>query len=230
MADTRVAVVDDHALFRQAMRHLLTGEVGLEPVGEAGDIPQALTMLARAGPDVLLLDYSLGGVSGIDAIPLLLGVQPGMRIIVLTVHGDEQILHRAIRRGAHGFIVKDTQPGQLVEAIHAVAAGEYRVSNHLIGSLFQLLGRSPVVEVQPAASSGPRADGGALPLSASEGNILRCLTRGLSNKEIAQELGLSPNTVRNQLQRLQERLGARNRVQLALLAYYLGLGRSPATS
>ncbi len=217
MGDVRVMIIDDHALLRQAVRHLLMGEEGLDLVAEAGDLKRARRQLAATAVDVLLLDCGLREVNGVDAIPELLRERPGLRIIMLTVCDDEGNLLRAIRLGACGYILKDTTPGQLIEAIRAAMDGECAVSRPLVRTLFQHLGQTG--PAPPPALSG---------VSLSEQRVLGCLLKGLSNKEIAQELGISPNTVRNQLQRLQDHLKARNRVQLALLARELGLDRGPA--
>lgn len=213
-----VLTIDDHAIVRQSIRHLLAAEPGVLPVLELPGIEPALEWLETHRVDVALLDNKLADGSGVDAIPRLHRVRPDLQIIVLTVCDEEETLLRAIRNGACGYLLKDAAPVHLIEAIHAAALGECRVAGRLTRSLFQRLNR----RVRPRPETSPEEHGARL--SARDAAILGQLAQGLSNKEIARALAISPNTVRNQLQRLQERFDARNRVQLALFAREQGIG------
>lgn len=221
-----VLVVDDHPIFRQGIWHMLEYEEGICPLGEADSIERALDWLASHRADVVLLDHNLPGTNGVDGLPQLLAAQRDLQVIVLTVCDRDDVMLDAVRAGACGYVLKDAPPERLVEAIQAAAAGECRVSDRMVRSLFRQVGRPG----KAGPFHGPGEDGvevGPVPdLSSAtprEREILGCLVRGLSNKEIAKDLGLSPHTIRNQIQRMLERFDAHNRVQLALLAKDGGL-------
>jgi len=213
-----VLTVDDHPVFRQGIQRMLEVEPGVESVGEAGSIEEALRWLTMHRAEVVLLDHKLPGVNGVDGLRTLLNTQPDLQIVVLTVSDVDDVLFKAIQGGACAYILKDAPPERLVDAIKAAAAGECRISEKLISSLFERLNNTnsglEKVEKPLQSSDSSLRDS----LTARERQILELLVKGLSNKEIGRELHLSPNTVRNQLQRLQERAGARNRVQLAIMA------------
>ncbi len=220
-----VLIVDDHPIFRRGIRDLLETDDDIRPLAEVGSIEEALQWLSRQRADIVLLDNNLPGTQGISGLPLLLAAQDDLQAIILTVCDDNEELLRAIRFGACGYLLKDAPPERLLEAIHAATSSECKVSGRIVNSLFRRFkdtgdgsGRTPSLAERP---------GNPLPamdkISSREQAILASLCRGLSNKEIAREVGISPNTVRNQLQRLQERFNARNRVQLALLARDEGL-------
>jgi two-component system nitrate/nitrite response regulator NarL len=215
----RVLTVDDHPIFRHGVRHLLETEDDLDPVAEVASIEEALDWIGGRHAHVVLVDHNLPGTKGIPGIRLLLERQPDLQAIVLTVCDSDREFLEAIRNGACGYVLKDAPPERLLDAIRAAANGECRVSEKMIATLFKRVSGEP----RPAPdAAGAADDEPAKEVTPREQELLRCLCSGFSNKEIATELGLSPNTVRNQLQRLQERLSARNRVQLALLARDMG--------
>ncbi|MGF1643911.1 MAG: response regulator [Thiotrichales bacterium] len=224
-----VLIVDDHPVFRQGIRHLLLEEDGLVPLGEAGSLREALAWLGARRADVALLDHNLAhGVNGVDAIPQLLQAQSDLQIIMLTVCDDDEVFLRALRGGACGYLLKDASPERIIEAIKAAASGECRVSDSLVRTLFNRVRAS--IRETPAGSPAleePSLTTAALRVSPRERQILEHLVKGMSNKEIAKALGISPNTVRNQLQKLQDDFQVRNRVQLALMVYDLGINTSP---
>ncbi len=215
-----VLVVDDHPIFRQGIRHLLESDRAISDIGESASIEEAIGWLKARRADVVLLDHNLPGVNGVDGMSKLFSVQTDLQVIVLTICDDDEVVIRAIRSGACGYILKDAPPERLIAAIKAAAKGECRVSGSLVRTLFARAGHPTDVIDQAALTDGTQSC--VLPngesLTNRETGIISCLLKGESNKEIARELGLSPNTIRNQLQRLQERFNARNRVQLALLA------------
>ncbi|MGF1548401.1 MAG: response regulator [Thiotrichales bacterium] len=224
-ANVGILIVDDHPVFRQGIRHLLLEEDGLMPLGEAGSLREALRWLGSRRADVALLDHNLAhGVNGVDAIPQLLQVQPDLQIIMLTVCDDDEVFLRALRGGACGYLLKDAPPERIIEAIKAAAAGECRVSDSLVRTLFNRVRQAAREARAKAPSPGPAAPAASeLRVSPRERQILEHLVKGMSNKEIAKALGISPNTVRNQLQKLQDDFQVRNRVQLALMVYELGV-------
>ena len=221
-----VLTIDDHPVFRQGIRHMLQEEDGITPLEESSSVDSAIRWLRMHRADVALLDHNLIGVNGVDAIPHLLEAQADLQIIMLTVCDDSQVFMQAIRFGACGYILKDTAPDRILEAIKAAASGECRVSDSLVRTLFRGVGKTATNKDQESISSNflaPPTDG---KVSARERQILEQLVKGKSNKEIAKALEISPNTVRNQLQKLQESFNARNRVQLALFAYDMGISNA----
>ncbi|MEA1888661.1 MAG: response regulator transcription factor [Pseudomonadota bacterium] len=215
-----VLVVDDHPIFRQGIRHLLESDRSISDIGESASIEEAIGWLKARRADVVLLDHNLPGINGVDGMSRLFSVQTDLQVIVLTICDDDEVVIRAIRSGACGYILKDAAPERLIAAIKAAAKGECRVSGSLVRTLFARAGHPSGKLDQKAFTGGTQSC--VLPngesLTNRETDIISCLLKGESNKEIARDLGLSPNTIRNQLQRLQERFRARNRVQLALLA------------
>ena len=217
-----VLVVDDHPIFRRGIRDLLETDDDILPLAEVGSIAEALHWLSRQRADVVLLDHNLPDTQGIEGLPLLLEAQDDLQAIILTVCDDNREFLRAIRFGACGYILKDAPPERLLEAIHAAASSECQISGRVVNNLLKNFNNTGA-ESLPSQSTVENSGNSAAKITPREQVILASLCRGLSNKEIAREAGISPNTVRNQLQRLQERFNARNRVQLALLAKDEGL-------
>lgn len=223
-----VLTIDDHPIFRQGIHHLLEGEEGINPAAEVASIQKALDWLAGNQADVILLDHNLTDTNGVDAIPQLLEAQHDLQIIMLTVSDDNEVFLRAIRNGACGYVLKDSPPEHIIEAIQAAKSGECHVSDSLVRYLFEgvshdtgktSLGAAVAYQASVSEPKVPHR-----PITEREKEVLQHLVKGLSNKEIAKALQLSPNTVRNQLQKLQDVFNARNRVQLALFAYDAGIG------
>ncbi len=220
----RVLIVDDHPLFRRGVHNLLEAEKDMLPSGEVGSIPEAQAWLNKNQVDVVLLDHKLPGINGISGLPKLLETQVDLQIIVFTVGDSNEDFRQAIRSGACGYLLKDAPPERLLEAVRMAAHHECRISKQMMRSLCRG-GNSRNGVSQMGLSSTLWPERHTLEQDAvteREREVLNCLCQGLSNKEIARELGLSPNTVRNYLQRLQERFEIRNRVQLALLAQERG--------
>jgi DNA-binding NarL/FixJ family response regulator len=217
----RVLVIDDHPIFRQGVRHVIDAEDGMQVLAEVGSVHDALHWLADHRADVALLDHALPGVDGVTGLPLLFNAQQDLQVIVFTVSDDDELFRRAMHHGACGYLLKDAPPEKMLEAIRSAADGECTVSPRLLRHLFNGWGREPQAEVLADGREWPRR-GAPEAITGRERQVLEYLVQGLSNKEIARALGLSPHTVRNQLQRLQERLQARNRVQLAILAREMG--------
>ncbi len=226
-ACTRILIIDDHPVFRQGIRHVLEDEQGLEVVGEAGAVRDAVAWLAAEDADVALLDNNLSGESGVDAIPTLLTACSQLQIVMLTVSTDPEVLVTAIRNGACGFVLKDSPVPTMTDAIRAAHRGECRVSDSLVRALFRTVQYQHLASADAPQSSGAASGRQSNPalavLSVRDIEILEQLVQGHSNKEIARALGLSPHTIRNQLQRLQDLFDAKNRVQLALCAFENGI-------
>lgn len=225
-APVTLLVVDDHTLFRRGLIALLAQDAGLQVIGEAGDAAQALRLAPQLQPQVILLDNHLPGVMGVDAIRGLREVSPASRVLMLTVSEDAQDLAAALRNGAQGYLLKTIEGDLLAEAIRRAARGEPVVSPELMGKLvaaFQSQGAPeplPAVSAAepPLASPQPEPGGSTAPLSPREEDVLREITRGASNKEIARTLDIAETTVKIHVQHILRKLGLTSRVQAAVYA------------
>ncbi len=215
---TRVVIVDDHALFRRGLRALLEGEPGLEVVGDASDVNEALRLVEQQCPDVLLLDNHMPGVHGIDALPMFKATCPATRILMLTVSEDPADLQRALARGADGYLLKTVEADALQKGITAVLMDEPAISPELVRPLMRLVAGAPSVSAdapvttEPSRSPAPLED-----LSGRELQILAQIAAGLSNKLIARELGIAEATVKIHVQHVLRKLDLSSRVQAAAL-------------
>ncbi len=213
----RVLVVDDDPLVRAALAMVLGGAEDLELVGQATDGDEVPTAVERCSPDVVLMDIRMPRTDGLTATEELLAGPGAPEVIVLTTFdADEQVL-RALRAGASGFLVKDTPPAAIVEAVRRVAAGEPMLSPTVTRQLI-----AHVAAVQPASPGDARARGARArldQLSERERDVALAIGRGLSNAQIGAELYLSVATVKAHVSRLLVKLDLANRVQIALLTH-----------
>lgn len=207
-----VIVVDDHELFRGGLVGLLE-ERGIKVVAEIGRAADAIQQVPELMPDVVLMDLSMPGMSGIDATQRLAATAPLVRVLVLTVIADEQYVLDALLAGAFGYLLKDAPIDQIVDGIHAAARGESMISPRIASGLVRRL-REPAT-TEPALSGAP--------LTPRELEILELIARGLDNPEIAQTLYLSPHTVKNHVSSILVKLHAENRLQAAVRAVRGGL-------
>ena len=213
---TRVVLVDDQALVRSGLRALLVNSDDLQVVGEASDGREAVAVVTRTRPDVVLMDARMPGLDGIEAAQRITADPrlSGVAIIMLTTFDEDDLIFAAIRAGASGYLLKDAEPADLREAIRVVAAGD------------ALLSASVTRKVMEGIVSGPAgmANSGRLnELTEREREVLVGVGRGLSNDEIAGELHISPATARTYVSRMLSKLGARDRAQLVVIAYESGL-------
>ena len=206
----RVLVADDHAVVREGLRTFLRLQEGIEVVGEAADGDEAVGEAVRLGPDVVLMDLVMPGVDGIEAMRRIRDERPQTRVIVLTSFGDEDRLLPAVRAGAAGFLLKSAQPQEVVRAIRAAYDGDAVIDPKAAGKLLDALAAEP-------------PDGHTL--TPRELEVLSLLCRGLSNKRIASELGLSEKTVKAHTGHIFGKLGVTDRTQAALVALREGLSR-----
>lgn len=214
----RVVVVDDQALVREGLRALLDRAADIEVVGEAADGRDAVHVTRRLRPDVVLMDVRMPGTDGIAATEQILGdeILVATKVVVLTTFDTDEHVFAAIRAGASGFLLKDTSPDALRDAVRVVARGE------------SLLSPAVTARVMKAARSGaasPEAVDRLAPLTDREREVLAQVGRGLSNDEIARVLFISPATARTHVGRLLTKTGARDRSGLVVLAYESGLVR-----
>ncbi len=212
----RLLVVDDQALVRGGFALILGADPGIEVVGQAADGVEALALARQLKPDVALMDVQMPRMDGIEATRhLVSSTQTGdVRVLVLTTFEDEEYVYGALRAGASGFLLKDTEPAALVAAVKVVAAGE---------SLLAPTVTRRLIERFVAADPGRDPKTALPPLTVRELDVLVAVARGLSNQEIAEELFVSHSTVKTHVSHLLAKLGARDRAQLVMLAYRSGL-------
>jgi DNA-binding NarL/FixJ family response regulator len=216
MTGIRVVLVDDQYLVRTGLRALLERASDLAVVGEAGDGATALGVVRTQRPDVVLMDVRMPGTDGLEATRRILD-DPDLsdvRVVMLTTFDDDEYLFEAIRAGAAGFLLKDTAPDALREAVRTVAGGDALLSPAVTRRVLAAAARTPVAD--PA-----RLDG----LTERERDVLAQVGAGRSNAEIGTALHLSPDTARTYVSRLLTKLNARDRSQLVVIAYESGLVR-----
>jgi DNA-binding NarL/FixJ family response regulator len=212
----RTMVADDQTLVRAGFRKILEAEADIEVVGEAGDGVEAVEIARRFRPEIALLDIRMPRRDGIEAARQILdGPADGTRVIMLTTFGIDEYVFAALRAGASGFLLKDTPPDQLVDAVRLVAGGEALLSPQITRTVIERFveqGRYDLVLRR-------RVD----ELTQREVEVLRLLTRGLSNAELARTLTVSEATVKTHIAGLLVKLGVRDRVQAVIAAYESGL-------
>jgi DNA-binding NarL/FixJ family response regulator len=214
----RVLLADDQALVRAGFRALLDAEADIEIAGEANDGEEAVRLAKDLSPDVVLMDIRMPGMDGLAATRRIaedpaLG---GVRIVILTTFDLDDYVFEALRAGASGFLVKDTEPAELIQAVRVVAAGEALLS--------PVITRRLIAEFASRAKEPPPAK--ALEtLTEREREVLTLVASGLSNDEIAGRLFMSPATAKTHVSRAMMKLGARDRAQLVVFAYEAGLVR-----
>ncbi len=214
----RVALADDQALVRAGFRALLNAEDDIEVVGEASDGDEAVRVARAARPDVFLMDIRMPGTDGLEATRVIIGDDRmvDVRVVILTTFDLDEYVFEALRIGASGFLVKDTDPAELVQAVRAVARGDALLSP---GVTKRLVAEFATRSRQPA----PLADLDLL--TEREREVVALVGEGLSNDEIAERLIMSPATAKTHVSRAMVKLGTRDRAQLVVLAYESGLVR-----
>lgn len=206
-ASLGVLLVDDHAVVRQGLRMFLATDEGLQVVGEAENGQEALEKVAALHPDVVLMDLLMPVMDGVQATRQIKARFPEVEVIALTSFLEDQLLVEAMHAGATGYLLKDTHPEELVEAIHAAGRGEVRLHPEAAKRLAQEVRTAEMREA----------------LTPRETEILRLVGHGLSNKRIAQQLDLSELTVKTHVSNLLSKLGLSSRTQAALFAIREGL-------
>ena len=206
-----VLLVDDHAIVRKGVRALLLTEPGIAVVGEAGDGEAAVAAAERLRPDVILMDLVMPGLDGIEAIRRIVARQPGARIVVVTSFATDDKVFPAIRAGALGYLLKDSEPEDLVRAIRQARRGEAALHPTIAKKMLQELARP---REQTLTSD---------PLTGRELEVLKLVARGLSNQEIADALAISEATIRTHVSGILAKLHLASRTQAALYALREGI-------
>ncbi|MFC5003902.1 response regulator [Dactylosporangium cerinum] len=212
---TRVVVADDQAVVRAGIAAILDAEPDLTVVGQAADGPAALTLIAAEAPDVAVLDIRMPGADGLAVTAQVAARFPATRVVILTTFGLDEYVYGALRAGAAGFLLKDSDADRVVDAVRVVAAGEALLDPGVTGRLIDRF----------AAGPGPLDAGRLARLTPRETEVLGQVARGLSNAEIAAVLAISPATVKDHVAVLLAKLGVRDRVQATIAAYETGLIR-----
>ncbi|WP_210574446.1 response regulator transcription factor [Streptomyces sp. GESEQ-4] len=212
----RVLLADDQTLVRAAFAMLVESAPDMEVVGQAATGREALELARTERADLVVMDIRMPDLDGIEATRQIAAEEDlaGVKVLVLTTYDTDEYVIEALRAGASGFLVKDTRPAELLDAIRTVAAGEALLSPGPTARLIERLLRSP---------SAPPAAGGPESLSERERGVLTLVARGLNNTEIAETLGLSPLTAKTHVSRIMGKLGARDRAQLVIVAYESGM-------
>jgi len=209
----RIGLVDDQELVRTGFRMILESEPDLEVVGEAGDGIEALAMVAAVRPDVVLMDVRMPNMDGVEATGKIGG--DGPKVIILTTFDLDEYVFAALRNGASGFLLKDTQADELINAVRVVVEGDALLAPSVTHRLIERFRAGAVAEPHPALGR----------LTSRESEVLVQMARGLSNAEIGEALYVSETTVKTHVGRVLAKLGARDRVQAVVVAYESGVVR-----
>ncbi len=214
MAKIRVFLADDHALFREGLRALLSAWEDMEVVGEAADGQEALARVPQARPDVVLMDIAMPGLGGLEATLALRRAYPAARVLVLTQYESREYLARFLKAGAAGYVLKKAAGAELIAAIRAVAAGQAVLHPAVTAEVIEGYLKASRPEPGEAAYEG---------LTDRERVVLKLIAEGQTSKEIAQALGISLKTVITHRTNLMQKLGLHNRAALVKYAVRLGL-------
>jgi DNA-binding NarL/FixJ family response regulator len=216
----RVLIADDDSLMRAGLHAILSSDDTIDVVGEAADGRQALALARTQQPDVVLMDIRMPDVDGISATRQITSTARNTRVLILTTFEDDDYIFGGLAAGASGFLLKRTQPEQLIDAIHTIAAGEALLSPSVTRTVIRHMAALP----QPDVPSGRRLGR----LTPRERDVLELVARGLSNAEIAADLVVEESTIKTHVKRILAKLELRDRVQAVILAYETGLaGRPP---
>jgi DNA-binding NarL/FixJ family response regulator len=222
----RVVLVDDQTLVRQGIQMLLELEDDLEVVGVAANGQEALALVERTRPDVVLMDVRMPQMDGVAATGELLRRMPGLGVIILTTFDDDEYVFEGLKAGARGYMLKDTSSDEIVAAVRAVAGGAALIQPSIARKVvaeFSRLAAGGQGQAQPAAPQPPAEGALAEPLTEREREVLRGLAAGLSNRELAERLVITEGTVKNHVSSLLGKLGVRDRTQAVLKAQELRL-------
>jgi two-component system, NarL family, response regulator DevR len=202
----RVLIVDDHEMVREGLMSMLKSEPDFEVVGQTGHGEEVADLVESSRPDVVLLDTRLPDISGVEVCRRLTRTYSDVAVVILTTYTDVELVEECLQAGARGYVVKDVERFSLKESIRAVSRGQAVLAPQVAGPIIERMRNRQTDEKRPAG------------LSASQVAILRLISLGHSNREIAADVHLSENTVKTHVQEIFRKLGVRNRVEAAILA------------
>jgi two-component system nitrate/nitrite response regulator NarL len=205
---TRVLIVDDHIILRDGIVSLFRSQPDFEVVGEAGSVAESLAAAAQHKPDLILMDYGLPDGTGLEATRAILADHPGINIVFLTVHEEDDQLFSAIRSGARGYLLKNIPAEVMLQKLRGLSRGEAPISGQMTSRVLGELAKTP----PPAAGE---SGGQTALLTRRELEVLREVARGATNKEIARRLFISVHTVRNHMHNILEKMGVSSRSEAA---------------
>lgn len=206
----KILVVDDHVLFREGLVSLLDAQPDLEVIGQAGTVAEAIAQTRKLRPDLVVMDFSLPDGTGLDATRAILADLPATLIVFLTFHDDDEQLFGAIRAGAKGYVLKNVSTAKLLTFVREVGAGRAALTPEMTNRIMRELAR---LGLPPVSSQDPGSD-----LTQRELQVLRLLAAGASNREIAERLVISENTVKNHVGNILAKLDVKNRREAAAYA------------
>jgi two-component system response regulator NreC len=209
----RVLISDNHAIIRAGLRLILQTDGDFEIVGEADSSEESIDLAAQLHPDLIIMDISVPGMGGLSAIPRLREVAPEAKVLILTIHDDEDYFFQALRAGASGYVLKSASGNELLAALHLVTHGGVPVPSRLAPHLLHDFWARAQDEEVP----------GFQQLSTREGEVLRLIARGRTNREIAEQLSLSVRTVERHRSSIMNKIGLQNRAELVVYAVRQGL-------
>jgi two-component system, NarL family, response regulator DevR len=209
MKRIRILIVDDHEMVREGLRSILKDDPELKIVGEAGDGEKALDLIPKLHPDIILLDIKMPGIDGVEVCRRVRARFPSIAVIALTTFMEGKQVQECIRAGARGYVLKDVERFQLKQILKTVASGESVIDSNVVGHM--------VPELQEETTKAVAGKGRG-ELTAQQVTILKLVAQGYSNKEIGTQIRLSENTVKSYVQDLLQKMGARNRVDAAMIA------------
>lgn len=213
MEAKRLLLVDDHSVLRAGLKMLLDSQEDMVVVGEAASAEESIECIKEVNPDVVLLDISMPGIGGIEVISKLINIKPNARILMLTMHEDEEYLQKSLREGAAGYVLKKAVDTELLEAIRTVARGDMFLHPSMTKALVQTLYQTQKEEAKRPAAS----------LSEREKEVLRLIALGHTNREIGDQLAVSIKTVETHKARIMEKTGCERRSELVRYALDQGL-------
>jgi len=208
----RVMIADDHAIVRTGLRALINSESTMELIGEATGGFEAIELVGKNQPDILILDLSMPDLDGIEVTRRIKTQFPNLRVLILTIHEDEALLRAALKSGAGGYILKHAAEAELISAIHTILRGDLYVDPSLIRRL--LTDETSPAAVQPKSTEA---------LTPRETEVLKLIVQGCTNRQVGEELNISVRTAESHRANLYEKLGLRSRVELVRYARENGL-------
>ena len=218
MARARIVLADDHPLFREGLVSLLNAQADLAVVGQASDGLEALTLVRDLQPDLVIMDIKMPMCDGLEATRLLRSTTPALRILILTIHDEDEKLFEAIKAGASGYLLKNTNSTDFLAGVRSVLAGEAALPSRLAARLLDEFSRLAVRPITAPTES-------EVDLTAREREVLNCIATGATDREIAAQLSLSLHTVKTHVRNILNKLHAVNRRQAARQAARQGLLR-----